>query len=106
MVVFKNTEGLIIYWISDKNYSVLPARFLRSLTTDAASQLNILGHDGDTLSMDGAKIGIFEQANQVSFSSFLQSKDCRALEAKISLEILSNLANEVLEWQLADEKLF
>jgi hypothetical protein len=35
----------------------------------------------------------------------LQSSDGSALETQISLEVLSNLTHETLEWQLADEQL-
>jgi len=65
-----------------------------------------LVHDGDALIMDGAQVGVLKESHQLSFRGFLESHNGRRLEAKISLEILSNLANEVLEWQLADEKLF
>ena len=33
---------------------------LSSLSTDAAGQLDVLGHDGDTLGVDGAKVGVLE----------------------------------------------
>ena len=34
--------------------------FLGTFTTDTSGQLDILGHDGDTLGMDGAQVGIFK----------------------------------------------
>ena len=36
---------------------------------------------------------------------YLQGSDGSALEAEVSLEVLSNLTNETLEGELADEKL-
>ena len=78
---------------------------LRALTTDAAGQLNVLGHDGHTLGVDGAQVGILEQTNQVCLSSLLQCKHSRALEAQVGLEILGDLADQALERQLADEQL-
>ena len=33
---------------------------LRALTTDTTGQLNILGHDSNTLGMDSAQVGIFK----------------------------------------------
>ena len=77
---------------------------LRAFSTDAAGELNVLRHDGDTLGVNGTKVGVFEQANKVSFGSFLQSQDGRALEAKVGLEVLGDLTYKALEWQLADEK--
>jgi hypothetical protein len=54
--------------------------------------------------MDGAQVGIFEETHEVGFRGFLKSKDGRSLEAKIRLEILSNLTDETLEGQLADQQ--
>ena len=44
---------------------------LRALSADSACELNILGHDGNTLGMDSTQVGVFKKTNQVSFSSFL-----------------------------------
>ena len=44
---------------------------LSSLPTNAASKLDVLGHDGDPLGVDGSQVGVFEQADQVSLSSLL-----------------------------------
>lgn len=41
---------------------------------------------GDTLSVDGGQVGVFEEGDKVRLSSFLQSHDGRRLEAKIGLE--------------------
>ena len=79
-------------------------RHLRALATDAAGKLDVLGHDGHTLGVDGAQVGILEEANKVCLGSLLQSKDGGALEAQIRLEVLGDLANEALERKLADEQ--
>ena len=78
---------------------------LSSLSADTASKLDVLGHDGDTLGVDGAQVGVLEQTDQVSLAGLLQSHDGGALEAQIGLEVLSDLTHKTLEWQLADEKL-
>ena len=77
---------------------------LRPLSSDATGQLNVLGHDGDPLGVDGAQIGIFEQTHEISLARFLEGHDSRALEAQLGLEILSNLTNKSLEGKFADEK--
>jgi hypothetical protein len=61
--------------------------------------------DGDTLGVDGAEIGILKEGNKVSLNGFLESTNGGRLEAEIRLEVLSNLTNETLEWELSDEKL-
>ena len=67
--------------------------------------MDILGHDGHTLGVDGAQVGVLEQADQVSFASLLQGHDGRALEPEVRLEVLSDLTHKPLERQLADQKL-
>ena len=84
---------------------VVQANHLCSLSADSAGQLNVLGHDGDALGMDGAQVGVFKETNEVSLASFLKSHDSRALETQIGLEVLSDLSHKTLEGQLADEQL-
>jgi len=78
---------------------------LSTLATDPPGQLDVLGHDGDPLGVDGAQVGVLKEANQVSLAGLLESHDSRALEPQVSLEVLGNLPDQALEGQLADEKL-
>jgi len=78
---------------------------LRTLATETAGKLDILGLDSDTLGVDSAKVGVLEQRDKVCLNGLLESTDGRRLESKIRLEVLSNLTNETLERKLADEKL-
>jgi hypothetical protein len=55
--------------------------------------------------MDSTQVSILEKTNKVCLSCLLECKNCRSLETKISLEVLSNLTNKTLERQLADEKI-
>ena len=55
--------------------------------------------------MDGAEVGVLEERDEVSLNGLLKSTDGGGLEAEIRLEVLSNLTNETLERQLADQKL-
>jgi hypothetical protein len=61
--------------------------------------------DGDTLGVDGAKVGVLEEGDEVSLDGLLQSTDGRALEAEVGLEVLSNLTDETLEGELSDQEL-
>jgi hypothetical protein len=65
--------------------------------------LDVLGHDGDALGMDCAQVSILEKANKVCLSGFLKCQDGSALEAKLRLEILRDLADEALERKFANE---
>ena len=78
---------------------------LSTLSTDTAGELDVLGHDGDTLGVDGAQVGVLKQTDEVSLAGLLEGHDGRALEAEVSLEVLGNLTDQALEGQLADEEL-
>ena len=78
---------------------------LSTLSTDAAGQLDVLWHDGDTLGVDGAQVGVLEKTNQVSLASLLQGHDGRALESQVGLEVLGDFTDQTLEWQFPDEQL-
>jgi len=55
--------------------------------------------------VNGAEIGVFEESDEVSFSSFLKSGDGTALETKIGFEVLSDLSDKPLEREFTDKKL-
>jgi len=55
--------------------------------------------------VDGALVRVLEQTDQVSLAGLLKGHNSGALEAEISLEILSDFTDEALERQLADEQL-
>ena len=76
-----------------------------ALTTDAAGELHVLGHDGHTLGVDGAQVGVLEETDHVSLSGLLESEDGGALETEVLLELSSDLTDESLEGELADEEL-
>ncbi|KUF77361.1 Peroxisome biogenesis protein 2 [Phytophthora nicotianae] len=78
---------------------------LRTLATDATSQLNVLGHDRDTLGVDGAQVRVLEQTHKVSLGGLLQGQDGRTLETQVGLEVLGDFTHQTLERQLADQKL-
>ena len=77
---------------------------LGAFTSDSSRQLDIFGHDGHPLGVNGAQIGVLEEPHKVSFSSFLKSTNSSALESEIGLEILRYLSDKTLEWQLANQQ--
>ena len=76
-----------------------------ALTADSAGELHVLGHDGDTLGMDGAEVGVLEEADHVSLRGLLEGKDGRGLETELVSVLRSDLTDESLEGELADEEL-
>ena len=78
---------------------------LAALATDTTSELDVLGHDGDAMGVDGAEVGVLEETDEVGLGRLLQGHDGVAVEAEILLELLGDLADETLEGELADEEL-
>ncbi|EEE65135.1 hypothetical protein OsJ_20208 [Oryza sativa Japonica Group] len=75
---------------------------LSALAADPARELDVLGHDGDALGVDGAQVGVLEQPDEVRLRGLLQGGDGGALEAEVGLEVLGDLADEALEGELAE----
>ncbi len=74
------------------------------VATDAASEDEILAHEGNTLGVDGQEVSILEEGDEESLRSLLESKNGSALEAEIVLEVVGDFTNEALEGELADEE--
>ena len=81
------------------------ASCLSTFTADTTSELDVLRHDGDTLGVDGAQVGVLKEPDEVGLAGLLQSSDSCTLEPEVSLEILGNLSHQTLEWQFSDEEL-
>ena len=79
--------------------------FLGTFSSDPPCQLDVLGHDGDTLGVDGAQVGVLKQTDQVGLAGLLEGADGSGLEPQVGLEVLGDLTNKTLEGQLADEQL-
>ena len=79
--------------------------YLSSLSSNATSELDILGHDGDALGVDGAQVGVLEETHKVGLGGLLESHHGGALETQIGLEVLGDFPDETLEGKLANEQL-
>ena len=55
--------------------------------------------------MDGAQVGVFEEGDEVGLNGLLESTDGGGLETEVRLEVLSNLTDQTLEGELADQEL-
>ena len=95
-----------LWWLLEEPFEKIKKRrnSLGSLATDAAGQLNVLGHDGNPLGVDGAQVSVLEESHQVSLTGLLKSHHSRALEPQVGLEVLGDLTDEALEGKLADEQ--
>ena len=66
---------------------------LGAFATDSSGQLDVFRHDGHSLGMDSAQVGVFEKTDQVSLASLLQRHDGGALETQIGLEVLRDFTH-------------
>ena len=72
-------EGLIVWslllfmwWLLKEPFVIRSEVHLCSLSADSAGQLNVLGHNSDTLGVDGAQVGVSEKvAPSVTEKSFV-----------------------------------
>ena len=73
----------------------IPIFALGPLSADSPSELDVLGHDGDPLGVNGAEHGVLEQGGEVRFRSLLKSQDGNCLEPRakplVSLVLFSEL---------------
>ena len=74
------------------------------LASDSSGKLDISDHDGDSSGVDGAEVGVFEQADQVSFDGFLESEESGALESELAVGLVGDVLDDSLERKLSDEE--
>jgi hypothetical protein len=79
--------------------------YLGTLPTDSAGKLDVLRHDGHSLGVDGAQVGVLEETDQVGLASLLKRHNGRALESQVGLKVLCDFTDQALEGQFPDEKL-
>jgi hypothetical protein len=77
---------------------------LCALAADTTRELNVLGHNGNTLGVNGAKVRVLKESNEVGFGSLLKGENSSTLEAQVRLKVLGNLTDKTLERRLADQK--
>ena len=66
-----------------------PENILSTLSTDTTCQLDVFGHDGDTLGVDGAQVGVLKQTHQVGLTGLLQRTNHCCLGGKDETNIVS-----------------
>ncbi len=55
---------------------------LGALASNAAGQLDVLGHDGHTLGVDGTQVRVLEQTDQVRLRSLLSDTTSTNVSAR------------------------
>ena len=67
--------------------------------------MEISGHDGHSLGVDGAQVGVLEKGNEVSLSGFLQSQNSGGLESELLFPFVGDFSDHSLEGELSDQKI-
>jgi hypothetical protein len=62
-------------------------RSLRSLATETAGELQVLGLDGDSLGVDGSQVGVLEERDEVRLGRLLEGHDGGRLESQVGLGV-------------------
>ena len=68
-----------------------------AVASDSARQFHVLLLNSKTLGVDGAQVGVLEQAHDVGLGGFLERDQRLGLETKVGVDSLSDLANDSLE---------
>ncbi len=76
-----------------------------AFTTNSAGELHILGHDGNSLGVDGAEVGVLEEADHVSFGGLLEGENGGGLETELVSVLRGDFTDESLEGELSNEEL-
>ena len=74
------------------------------VSSDSLGELDVSGHDGDSLGVNGAQVGVFEEGDEVSLGSFLKGQNSGALESEFLLELVGDFSDESLEGKFSDEE--
>ena len=77
-------------------------RFLSLLPMNMARQLDIFGHNGDSLDVYGTQVRVLEQSNEISLCCLLQCQDHPASKMEVRVEVLGNFPHQSLKWELPD----
>ena len=76
-----------------------------SFSSDSSGKLDVLGHDCDSSCMDGAKVSVLEQSDQVGLSCLLQGKYSRALKSQFAFEITGDVSHQSLEGEFSNKQI-
>ena len=73
-----------------------------SITSDSSSEVHILLHDGNSVGVDGTKVGILENSDQVGLGTLLESLECVRGKSEVAVNTGGNRLDESHEWSSWD----
>ena len=81
------------------------AEVLEALPADAPRELHVLLHDGDSVGVNRAEIGVLEESGQVTLGGFLEGEESVGLEAELTINAVADGSHEPLEGGLGEKEL-
>ena len=76
--VYYQTQIIILLPLQHNPYNTINVNCrtpLAPFTANAARELDVLGHDGDTLSVNRAQVGILKETNKIRLRCMLQGEN-------------------------------
>ena len=73
-------------------------------SSDPASQIHVFLHHSDPLRMNGAKLRILEESDQVGLRGLLKGKNSLRLESQLGTDHVGYFTKKTLEWCFLDEE--
>ena len=77
---------------------------LKPIPPNATGKGHVLGHDGNTLRMNCALVGVLEKTDQKCFWCLLKGTYSRGLEANVRLKATRDLPDQSREGQFANQE--
>ena len=76
--------------------TIVKAASLCTFASDTSGKLDVLGHDGDTLGVDGTQVGILKQSDEVRLTGLLQHKTFKGFSHASCLDIKSGTIHSTM----------
>ena len=80
------------------------AMVLEPLAADSAGKVQVLLHHGNSVCVDGTKVGVLEETGKVALSSLLEGDEGSRLESELGVDTVADGADESLEGGLGEHE--
>lgn len=85
--------------ITDAAVSLVKVLVFVVLSSDAASELHVLGHQSNSFGMESTEVTVFKEASEVTFRGLLKCFQPLRREPYFRLLLASDFFNQSLEWK-------
>ena len=68
------------------------------ISSDSSGELHVFLHDGGSLGVDGAEVGVLEDTDEISLRCFLKGYESLSLESEVLIDRSANVSHKSVEW--------